>query len=136
MIDKTREDYLRAIYHLEEEQKSSQVDSIDLCKYLKVARASVSEMLKKLKQLKLIEHALYKKIRLTAKGRRESILVTKKHRIIESFLFKILNLKPTLIHKEAHKLEHAFSDKSIFKINSLLKNPKFCPHGKPILINK
>lgn len=93
-------------------------------------------MLKKLKKCRLIEHASYKKIRLTLKGRRESIVVTKKHRIIESFLFKILNLKPTLIHKEAHKLEHAFSDNSISKINALLKNPKFCPHGKPILINK
>ncbi|MDO8667707.1 MAG: metal-dependent transcriptional regulator [bacterium] len=132
MINKTREDYLRAIYHLEEEQHNPQVDSINLCKYLKVAKPSVSEMLKKLKQLRLIEHASYKKIRLTPKGKRESILVTKKHRIIESFLFEILHLNPTLIHKEAHKLEHAFSDKAIAKINVLLKKPKFCPHGKPI----
>jgi len=136
MIDKTREDYLRAIYHIGEERNRPEIDSIDLCKYLNLSKPSVSEMLKKLKQNKLIEHRSYKKIRLTQKGRQESIAITKKHRIIESFLFCVLNLKPNLIHEEAHKLEHAFSDKSILKINRLLKNPKFCPHGKPILINK
>jgi DtxR family Mn-dependent transcriptional regulator len=58
--------------------------------------------------------------------------VTKKHRIIESFLKNIIKLNSDLIHDEAHKLEHAFSDKSINKIYSLLRNPKYCPHGKPI----
>ena len=89
-------------------------------------------MLRKLKKSRLIVHTRYKKIKLTTKGRQESISVTRRHRIIESFLFEILNLKPTLIHEEAHKLEHAFSDQSINKIESLLKDPKSCPHGKPI----
>ena len=38
-----------------------------------------------------------------------------------------------LIHEEAHRLEHAFSEESIAKLNSILNNPKYCPHGKPIL---
>ena len=136
MKDKTREDYLRAIFHIEEEENNSQVNSVDLCKYLNVSKSSVSEMLRKLKKGKLIVHTSYKKIMLTLKGRQESISVTRKHRIIESFLSEILNLDPALIHEEAHKLEHAFSKESISKINSLLKNPKTCPHGKPILNNK
>jgi len=36
------------------------------------------------------------------------------------------------IHQEAHRLEHAFSDKSVEKIRKLLGNPKKDPHGKPI----
>lgn len=136
MIKQTREDYLRAIYHLKEERNNPRVDSVALGRYLKVAKSTVSEMLKKLKRLKLIEHASYQKIRLTPKGRRESISVTQRHRLIEFFLSEMLNLKPALIHQEAHKLEHAFSRQSILKIKNLLKNPKFCPHGKPILINK
>ena len=136
MIYKTKEDYLRAIYHIEEEENNPQVNSIDLSKYLNVSKSSVSEMLRKLKNSRLIVHTSYTKIKLTPKGRKESISVTRKHRIIESFLSEILNLKPSLIHEEAHKLEHAFSDESISKINGLLKNTKSCPHGKPIFNNK
>lgn len=134
MIHKTSEDYLRAIYHIQEEQDNNKtgVSSINLLKYLNLSKSSVSEMLRKLMKEGFVQHAAYGKIKLTLKGRKESIALTKKHRIIEIFLSELLKLNPELIHEEAHKLEHAFSNESIIKLNSLLKNPKFCPHGKMV----
>lgn len=134
MITKTKEDYLRAIYHLQEEKQNNKagVKSIDIAKYLNVSKSSISEMLRKLMKQGFIHTVSYGKIRLAPRGKKESIKLTQKHRIIEIFLSKILKVNPKLIHEEAHKLEHAFSDESFKKINLLLNNPKFCPHGKPI----
>src|SRR3989338_1386911 len=128
----TKEDYLRAIYHLEEEEKRKDVKSIEIAGYLKISKPSVSEMARKLVKGRLIKFGSYEKIILTAKGLKEARKMTHRHRVIEMFLADILKLSPEETHEEAHNLEHAFSDKAISSINKLLKNPRFCPHGKPI----
>ena len=127
----TKEDYLRAIYHLEEEN-SQPVKSIDLASYMKVSKPSVSEMLRKLSDDGFVKFEAYSPMHLTAKGRKEAKAITFKHRVIEMFLSKMLKLDYQMIHDEAHKLEHAFSDVSIKRLHSLLGSPKHCPHGKPI----
>ncbi len=134
MIKKTKEDYLRAIYHIQEEKQDNKpgVKSIHVCEYLNISKSSVSEMLKKLAKERLIQPISYGKIKLTKKGLNEAINVTKRHRIIEAFLSEILRIRPNLVHYEAHRLEHAFSNDSIDSIAILIKNTKNCPHGKPI----
>ena len=133
MIEKTKEDYLRAIYHFQEEQDNkSGVNSIDIADYLDISKSSVSEMLRKLIKEGLIKPLSYRKVKFTKKGLAQSIEVTKKHRIIEVFLSNILKIKSKNIHKEAHRLEHAFSNESLHSIKRLIKNTKNCPHGKPI----
>lgn len=128
----TKEDYLRAIYHLIEENNDENVKSVDLSKYLEIAKSSVSEMLKKLMKNGLIRQSHYGKITLTKKGFIEAKKVTRMHRIIESFLMQILKMDSKKIHEEAHRLEHAFSKDAIFAIENLIKDTKSCPHGKPI----
>ena len=125
-----REDYLRAIYHLMEENPN--VKSVEVADYLNVTKPSVSEMLKNLDRGGLIQYKKYSKIKLTKKGFNLAQNLTARHRIIETFLKDVLKLNPHKIHYEAHKLEHSFSDESIEKISILLKNPKTDPHGKPI----
>ncbi len=133
MIKKTEEDYLRVIYHFQEEQASELgVSSVDLCEYLGLSKSSVSEMLGKLAKKGLVKHSSYGKVTLTQKGLKESVNVTKKHRIIEVFLSKVLRIKSKATHNEAHRLEHAFSDESISSIRKLIRNTGSCPHGKPI----
>jgi len=58
--------------------------------------------------------------------------LTYKHRIIEVFVTKALHMNKREAHEEAHRLEHAFSDKAIEKLRLFLKNPKSCPHGSEI----
>ena len=115
MKDASKEDYLKAIYHLGKEE-SKNTKSIEISKYLKVSKPTVSEMLRKLADNNLVKFKAYGSASLTKKGLKVAKLITYKHRIIENFLTEILG-----IEKE-----------SIAKIHSLLKNPRFCPHGKPI----
>lgn len=130
MFTASREDYLRGLYKLEEEKR--EMKSIDLANYLNVSKPSVSEMMRQLNIDGLIDYKKYSKIRFTAKGRSIAKKLTSKHRLIEFFLQEILKVSPKSIHREAHMLEHAFSDDSISKLRKFLGNPKNDPHGKPI----
>ena len=126
----SREDYLRGIYHLMEEEGSAR--SVDLADYLNVTKPSVSEMLKELNKDGLIGYKPYSKVKLTRKGHNIAQKLTSKHRIIERFLKDMLKIDKKKVHDEAHRLEHGFSDDSIGKLRKLLGNPKQDPHGKPI----
>lgn len=130
MITKNKEDYLKAIYHLKEEIQSD-IKSTDIVKYLNISKPSVSEMIRHLVKQGFISYES-KKIKLTKKGLKEAINLTRKHRIIEIFLKEVLKIGNNKIHDEAHKLEHAFSDESISSIYKLIKNKDSCPHGKKI----
>ena len=130
MESASKEDYLRGIYHLLEE--NGYVRSVDLADYLDITKPSVSEMLQELSKEDLIVYKKYSKLRFTSKGRNIARKLTLKHRVIESFLKNILRIDSQNIHEEAHRLEHAFSDESIEKLRKLLGNPKEDPHGKPI----
>ena|SRR3989338_4851211 len=130
MTTQNREDYLRALYILHEEK--GQLKSSDVASYLRVSKPSVSEMVRRLNSEGLIRSAPYTKLQFTPKGKRIAEHLTSKHRIIELFLKDVLKRDSQLVHDEAHRLEHAFSDESIEKIRKLLHNPKMDPHGKPI----
>jgi len=131
MHTQNQEDYLRAIYNLYEKNKQN-VISVDVANYLNISKSAVSKMFKKLLKQKLIKMSPYSSIKFTTKGLREAKELTRKHRVIEVFLVNILKVKKNKMHGEAHKLEHAFSDKSIKKLATFLNNPKFCPNGKKI----
>lgn len=133
MIEKTKEDYLRAIYYFAEEQENKkEVSSVDIQRYLNISKSSVSEMIRKLARKKLIHSELYGKVKLTKKGLFIATDITRKHRIIEVFLKVILKIKNGMIHKEAHQLEHAFSNESINALYKMIGNTENCPHGKKI----
>ena len=130
MSSTNKEDYLGAIYRLMEENKD--VKSVDVAEYLNVSKPSVSEMLKSMDNDGFIRYKKYSKIKLTKKGFDSARNMTTRHRIIEAFLKEMLKINQKMVHKEAHKLEHAFSNESIERIRKLLHNPKIDPHGKPI----
>ncbi len=130
MFTAHKEDYLRGIYILEEEK--GEIKAVDLAHYLNVSKPSVSEMVKELNREGLVSYKKYSKVRFTPKGRKIAKKLTSKHRLIESFLKNMLKISSKNIHKEAHRLEHAFSDESIAKLRRMLGNPKKDPHGKPI----
>jgi DtxR family Mn-dependent transcriptional regulator len=94
--------------------------------------ASVSEMLHKLSDKKLIKYKPYQGVNLTDKGQRLALTVIRKHRLWEYFLVNNLNFKWDEVHSIAEQLEHIQSDKLIEKLSSYLGNPKFDPHGDPI----
>ena len=141
MITTNQEDYLRALYHLWEDNseiakikhhKEVSIKSNEIADYLNVTKPSVSKMMNELANKGLVKFEKYARLRFTAKGKETAKKIIVKHRIIELFLKKTLDINEKKIHDLAHKLEHAFDDECIIKIRKLLGNPKHDPHGKPI----
>ena len=131
MHTQSQEDYLRAIYNIYEKNDQN-VSSVEIADFLGISKPAVSKMLKKLVEQKLIKMKPYSSIVFTSKGLIEAKKLTRKHRVIEVFLVDILKIKKNKMHEEAHKLEHAFSDNTIKKLDNYLNNPKICPDGKDI----
>ncbi len=81
---------------------------------------------------KLIKPAFYSSVELTKKGTLIGKKLTYKHRLIEVFLNRKLKIPKNKVHAEAHKLEHAFSDNVIKKLDRFIGHPKYDPHGVAI----
>ena len=129
-ITSTREDYIREISLLSSKQDI--VKMVDICRNLKLARSTVSERVKDLERAKFIKSDHTHGILLTKKGDEIAKKLTYKHRLIEVFLHETLGMSPKNVHAEAHKLEHAFSDEVIIKLDKFLGSPSKDPHGKSI----
>lgn len=127
----TKEDYLRAIYRLLEDG-AEEVRAVDLARQLKLSKSTVSERLQELVSQKLIHSPKYGAVTFTKKGKSIAENLTRKHRLIEVFLTKVLHMKESEVHAEAHALEHALSDNVAARLEVLLGSPATDPHGKRI----
>ncbi len=126
----TKEDYIRALYLIEESGKEPRV--VDIAKRLGLSKSTVSERLKALTEQGFAKTAPYSNISLTKKGRLIGAELTYKHRLIEVFLHQTLKLPKQSLHQEAELLEHACSDIVIKKLADFLNHPTHDPHGSPI----
>ncbi|HSM15929.1 MAG TPA: metal-dependent transcriptional regulator [Gemmatimonadales bacterium] len=129
-LSRSVEDYLKAIYRLA--QEASPVATSDIALALGLSAPSVSEMVKRLSEQGLLEHAPYRGVELTAQGRRAALGMLRRHRILETYLVEKLGYTWDSVHPEAERLEHAVSDSLIERMALTLGNPAFDPHGDPI----
>src|SRR6476659_1373374 len=126
----SKEDYLKAIYHLQ--SQDGIVTTNELAGELQTRAASVTDMLKKLKEQKLLNYEPYKGFRLSAEGKKVAVQVVRKHRLWEFFLVEKLNFGWDEVHEIAEELEHISSRKLIDRLDEFLGFPKTDPHGDPI----
>lgn len=132
MLSKSEEDYLKALYHLQVEGTEEKVSSKLLSEYLDVSAASVSGMLKKLKNKSLVQYEKYGKLALNEEGMKTSIALIRKHRLWETFLYDYMNFSWDEVHEVAEQLEHIHSEKLIRELDRFLDHPSRDPHGDPI----
>ncbi len=133
MLTQTEENYLKGLFHLTSKNEGkSEVGTNELAAALHVKPATVNDMLKKLKEKKLINYEKYGKISLAALGKRLAIEVIRKHRLWETFLYEKLEFTWDEVHEVAEQLEHIQSEKLIEKLEKFLNYPQFDPHGDPI----
>lgn len=99
---------------------------------MEVSSASVTNMLKRLAGLNLIEHKSYKGAKLTEAGRKIALEILRHHRLLELYLQEIMGYSWDEVHDEAEKLEHHISEQFEDKIAELLNHPTHDPHGDPI----
>ena len=122
--------YLRAIYNLGTEDERVTVTA--LAKAQGVSPASASAMVKKLAALRLLEHAPYRGVTLTAAGERVAVEVIRHHRLLELYLAETLGVHIDDVHDEADRLEHVISEELEARIDKALGYPTHDPHGDPI----
>ncbi len=130
MISESVADYLTEILRLEEAGEPASTS--ELATRLQVARPSVSGMLRRLADERLVTYAPYQGAHLTARGRRRAQAMLRRHRLVETFLVNALAMPPEKVHQEAHRWEHALSDDAVDRLDRWLGNPAADPHGTPI----
>ncbi len=125
------ENYLKSIYHLSMEG-SVGVSTNAIADNLSTKPASVSDMVRKLSEKKLIEHEKYKGVFVSELGKRIALSVVRKHRLWEVFLVDKLGFNWDEVHDIAEQMEHIKSPLLIKRLDDFLGNPTVDPHGDPI----
>jgi DtxR family Mn-dependent transcriptional regulator len=131
MYSFTEENYLKAIYKLSE-RESEKITTNSIATMLDTKAASVTDMIKKLSDKKLLKYEKYKGVTLTEKGRLIAVETVRKHRLWEVFLYDKLRFGWEEVHDIAEQLEHIHSELLINKLDDFLGNPTHDPHGDPI----
>jgi DtxR family Mn-dependent transcriptional regulator len=128
----TIENYVKAIYLLAGQGDAKAVATGQIAAALGVLPGTVTSMLKTLDDGKLATYTPYEGVQLTAAGRGLALRVLRRHRLIELFLTRTLNLAWDEVHEEAEHMEHAVSDWLVDRIDAYLGHPSADPHGDPI----
>jgi DtxR family Mn-dependent transcriptional regulator len=129
-ISINKENYLKAIFHLQSE--TGTVTTNELAAALQAKPASITDMLKKLKKQGLLIYEPYKGFTLSQEGRKAALQIIRKHRLWEYFLVNKMQFGWNEVHEMAEELEHFTSKKLIDRLDRFLDYPTSDPHGDPI----
>jgi DtxR family Mn-dependent transcriptional regulator len=130
LLSESMENYLKVIFEILEHSDRASTSSI--AARMGIAPPSVTAMVKKLADLRLVTHAPYQGVRLTRTGEMAAAEVVRHHRLIETYLADALGVPWDRVHEEAEKLEHAISEDLEDRIDGALGHPAVDPHGAPI----
>lgn len=125
-----KENYLKVVYKMEE--KSQKTSVTFLSKHFNVSKSTVSNMIKKLVVMNLIENRPYKPIILTKNGRQDALKIIAKHRLIELYLVEKMQFSLDEVHDIAEEIEHIKNKKFFKRMKKILGNAKIDPHGSII----
>ncbi len=131
MFTLAEENYLKNIYHLEQELQC-EVSTNAIAERMETKPSSVTDMVQKLAEKEMLSYKKYKGTLLTPNGRKKAASVIRKHRLWEVFLVEKLNFHWDEVHDIAEQLEHIQSDELIIRLDKFLDSPDFDPHGDPI----
>jgi len=118
-ISCSSEDYLKAIYFLQE--MHNEVRVTDLADKLNISKPSVTRAVNNLKKRKLVEHENYGLLKLTPNGFVFAKSIVIRHIILKKFLCDLLGVDKKIADIEACKLEHSMSNGTINKLKKYLK---------------
>ncbi len=130
MLSWVEENYLKAIHSLW--QRDEMITANALSGQLKIKMPTVTSMMKRLAEKKLVRYEPYKPIQLTSKGRKLASLIIRKHRLAEMFLVVKMGFGWEEVHEIAEQMEHIQSDILFSRMDELLGYPRIDPHGSPI----
>jgi|SRR5690625_449390 len=131
-LSQSVEDYIKSIYRLEAENEGKGVPTTRIADYVGVSSASVTNMIKRLAKMGLVNYESYYGTTLTASGKKIALEIIRHHRLLELYLMEVMGYSWDEVHDEAEKLEHHISERFEEKIAELLDHPTHDPHGDPI----
>ena len=102
------EDYLEAILEIEMSGEVATVTQI--AKNLGVTKATVTAVLKKLKNSSLLEHEHYGDVILTDEGREKALAVYRRHEFLTDFFVRILGFSRERAQKVSCVMEHEIDE--------------------------
>lgn len=130
MYSPSEENYIKTIYSLN--PGTIAVSTTAIAERLQTKASSVTDMMQKLADKRLVNYQKYRGVQLTEHGRLQALKTIRKHRLWEVFLVKKLGFSWDEVHALAEELEHIQSPKLTEKLAAYLGDPKFDPHGDPI----
>ena len=100
----TIENYVKSIYQICVRQSSQPAATGQIAASLGVSPGTVTSMLKTISESGLAEYTRYEGVCLTDAGRALALRVLRRHRLIELFLAKTLDLTWDEVHEEAENM--------------------------------
>lgn len=131
MTSLTEENYLKAIFVLNEE-KELKASTNAIAEKMETKASSVTDMMKRLKEKKLVHYKKYQAVKLTEAGEKVAVSIIRKHRLWEYFLVEKLHFGWDEVHDIAEQLEHIQSTQLTNRLEKFLDFPTIDPHGDPI----
>ncbi len=133
MLSQAAQDYIKSIYKLQNgHDPGPSVNTSLIAERMDVSAASATNMVKKLAEMKLLQHTPYRGVELTSAGEAIALEVIRHHRLLELYLADALGFKWDQVDAEADRLEHVISEEFEERIDEMLGYPKTDPHGAPI----
>ena len=109
-VSRVQQDYIKTIWNFEQTAQNARMSTV--AETMGVKPPSVLAMFRQLDRMNLIDYDKKIGAVLTERGRREAENLIRKHRLIETFLNRVLEIEEPLLHDEAEKLEHVMSDQT------------------------
>jgi DtxR family transcriptional regulator, Mn-dependent transcriptional regulator len=125
VLSSAMEDYLEAIYHLEQTHRIARVR--DIADRLGVKMSSVSSALKSLGSRGLIRYDPHQFITLTERGMEKAEDIVRNHEILQRFFQRVLKLDPASAEDNACRIEHHLDPEVIEKLIRFLEFIELCP---------
>jgi len=110
---------LEAILELSEENEKVRIT--DLAAKLRVAKASATQAVSSLANLRLVKQERYGPVELTPRGKELASRILKKHRTIRKFLIEVLGIPPEVAEKDACSMEHGVSPQTMERLTEFLE---------------
>lgn len=113
------QDYLEAILELAEKEGVVRVS--DIAAKRGIAKASVTQAMGTLANLRLIKQERYGPIELTPVGRQEAARIQRRHQLLYRFLVEILGVDAGTAQKDACMIEHVVSPLTLARLAEYLE---------------
>ncbi len=124
-LSSAMEDYLEAIYHLEQERRIARVR--DIAQRLDVKMSSVTSALKSLASRDLIKYDPHQYITLTRKGIAAAREIVRSHMVLKRFLLHVLQVEEPVAEENACRIEHHLDRAVIERLVDFVEFLQMCP---------